>query len=163
MASFPAGSYVVPRDAHGVRMQLAKAWLSVGVDLALLVIGSLPVIRIAAAVAGAYFVIIALWESSHRRDGPEMAFARDGIHHVRLGRIGWDRVRHVRRRPRTIIILIGDAAGLARGKGPDLPLLDRIYYGVLRRPLVIAANTVRPASLDQVAAELQQWSGGPGA
>src|SRR5205814_109094 len=51
MASFPAGSYVVPRDPHGVRMQLAKAWLSVGVDLALLVIGSLPVIRIGAAVA----------------------------------------------------------------------------------------------------------------
>ena len=54
-----------------------------------------------------------------------------------------------------------DLLGAARDNGIQLPLLERLRFIIIQRSLVIPRQMVRPATLDQVEAEMVRWSGRP--
>jgi hypothetical protein len=155
----PDDAFSVPRDPHAVRIELTRTWLLFVIDVFLVVFSGVPLIQTAAALVGAYYLVMSLWETSHRKDGSILAFETGGIRHRDLGLIPWDRVQQVRARRRALVISVRDLVGLARANGVRLGVLDLVVFGLFRRPLVVSAATVRPLGLDRIQAELDRARG----
>jgi hypothetical protein len=160
---FPSESYVVPRNRVAVQQQMFVSCLFVVGGVLLAATGRSTIARGVGAITGALFAYSAAWAIKHRHDGPEMAFGHDGIHHRELGLIPWSRVGSIRRRQfgRYLYIKVDDLLGAARDNGIQLPLLERLRFIIIQRSLVIPRQMVRPATLDQVEAEMVRWSGRP--